>query len=748
MDKWVQIAKDADEASTSFIDNNYRRQWEDNIRHFHSKHASGSKYYSDSYQYRSRLFNPKTRSMERSNEAAAAAAFFTNSDAVSIEPFNRKNLKQKFSADLREGLLNYHLDNTIPWFQILCGGMQDAQVQGCVVSKQYWDLKHETFEADGKFYRQVIKDQPVIDLIPIENLRIDPAAKWYDPINTSPYVQIRTPMYIGDIKEKIESGEWENINDDQWAQARVKENDTTKQARQDGKQDTSEVTYTEELTDFDQCWVIENFIRHRGKEVTYYTLGTIALLTKAEPLRDVYWHGIRPVSLGRVIIETHTPLSPGTVEISMPLQKEINEVTNTRRDNVKLVLNKRYIVGRGKQVDLKSLVRNAPGSITMANDVDADIRALEFNDVTGSSYAEHDRLNLEYDELVGNFSGSSVQSNRKMNETVGGMAMIRGSANTMTQYLISVFAETWVNDVLHQMDQLIQNYESNIEVMQEIAEERGLFNQYKIATITPELLKERAKVVINVTNSATDPMVKLEQFLLAVQKYNEITATAPMDMDLFEVRKEIFGRLGYKNGLRFFVDPDSDVPMVVEQLQQQIQQLTQVIEGKQVEEQAKADMQVRLAELKGQLDKELESMRQSAETQRKAREIEAERQMSFDKLIADTRTTKQVEQLKSDTQITVAKIKDNSERRKNLQDTRQKLADDSKNGEIKDFSKQIDELMKKIEAMEKEEKKEPEEKESLNQEFHFHNDGKEEVLTVEKVGDGKYRGTKKPKGAE
>lgn len=690
---WLRRASDAYDASTTFINNNYRRQWEDNIRHFHSRHASGSKYHTQAYQYRSRLFRPKTRAMERSNEAAAAAAFFTNSDAVDVEAYNRKNPQQRFSAELRDGLLNHHLSETIPWFQIVCGAMQDAQVQGCVLSKQYWDLQHEEEEIDGVMYRKVLVDKPVIDLKPIESLRLDPSAKWYDPINTSPYLIVEEPMYICDVKDRIATGEWNPIDDTLWSQALVKGQDTTRLARQNGKQDQSDTVYSEELSSYDQVWVNENIVKYRGKEYHYYTLGTIALLTDPTPLRDVYWHGLRPFSLGRVVLETHTILSPGTIELSMPLQKEINEVTNTRQDNVKLVLNKRYIVGRGRQVDLRSLVRNAPGSITLANDVDADVRVMEFNDVTGSSFAEHDRLSLEYDELVGNFSGSSVQSNRKMNETVGGMAMIRGAANSMTQYLINVFAETWVQDVLNQLDKLVQEYETDIELMQEISEERGLFQKYpEVQAITPATLKQRARVIVNVTNSATDPMIRLEQFLLAIQKYNEIAQAAPMDMDLGEIRKEIFGKLGYKQGLRFFVDQDSDVPMVVMQLQEQVAQLSQVIEQKQVEEGAKIEQAKQLEEVKGELQKHLEAMKQAGENERQRRELDSKRQIETDKTIADVRTTKQVEQLKSDTTLAVARIRSNTEKQKMIGDERKNKENERIMGQIEVLFKRIDEM--------------------------------------------------------
>jgi len=430
----------------------------------------------------------------------------------------------------------------------------------------------------------------------------------------------------------------------------------------------------------------------KGQEVTYYTLGTVARLTDPAPLADVYWHNVRPIALGRVMVETHTPLAAGPVEVSAPLQKEINEVTNTRQDNIKFVLNKRYIVGRGKQVDLKSLVRNAPGSITMANDVDADVRVMEFNDVTGSSFAEHDRLSVEYDELVGNFSGASVQSNRKLNETVGGMAMLRGSASQLTQYLIDVFAFTWVREVIKQLDLLVQHYESDIELMQEIAESNDLYNKYQVQAITPELLQERCKVTVNVANSATDPMIRLEQFLLALQKYNEIVQTAPLDMDLGEIRKEIFGRLGYRQGARFFVDPDSDVPMVVAQLQQQVQQLTQVIEGKQVEEQAKTERAIELERVKGEIGRELEAMQQAGENQRQTKELSVKRQIEGDRLLVETRTEKQVAKLKSDTDLAIARMRDNADKRKQLTDQRTEQNNDRIQGQIEALFNRIDEM--------------------------------------------------------
>jgi len=57
------------------------------------------------------------------------------------------------------------------------------------------------------------------------------------------------------------------------------------------------------------------------------------------------------------------------------------------------------------------------------------LQVQETQDVTVRSQAEQDRLNLDFDDVAGAFSGSSVQSNRNLNETVGGMNILTASAN-------------------------------------------------------------------------------------------------------------------------------------------------------------------------------------------------------------------------------------------------------------------------------------------------------------------------------
>ena len=74
------------------------------------------------------------------------------------------------------------------------------------------------------------------------------------------------------------------------------------------------------------------------------------------------------------------------------------------------------------------------------DDPDQDVRIVETRDVTGSAYAEQDRINMDFDELQGNFSTSTVQGARNLNETVGGMQLLAGSSSSVAEYVLRTFS--------------------------------------------------------------------------------------------------------------------------------------------------------------------------------------------------------------------------------------------------------------------------------------------------------------------
>lgn len=659
---WLRLASEAYQTSTTFIDTNYRSKWEDNLRHFRSKHASGSKYNKPSYQFRSKLFRPKTRSMSRNFESAIAAAFFANADLVSIEPPNSEDQMQAASAAITFELLQHHLTNSIPWFVLCLGAGQEAHRTGCVFSYQNWDYIEKPFtykvpamdamgqpiidELTGQpttttaTENKILKDCPKVELLPPENVRFHPAAKWYDPINTSPYLQILWPMFVRDVKARmVESGasgkvpeqKWKHLDDKDIAGALRLTNDRTRQVREGDQEDANDKPIGS-ITEFSVVWCIENFFNVDGQDVVWWTLGTEHMLCDPVPIEEVYWTGVRPVVMGISAIETFVSMPDGPVGHVAPLNQEINEVANQRMDNVSLVMNKKYWVKHGSNVDLRSLLSNVGGGVVQMPDIEGHVKAQEFQDVTGSAYQEQDRLNSEFDELGGSFSQSSVMTNRKLNETVGGMNMLRSGASEIRELTIRTFSETWAEKVMKQLVKLIQKYESNIAVIALAGQKAQIFKKYGVDRITDDLLNQDLLTTVNVGTGATDPIGKLQKFMMALDSLGKVAGLqAQMQKPIFkipEIGNEIFGRIGLKSGSRFLVNPDEDGqqidPAMVQQLQQQnqelmqaVQQMQQALQDKEADRQLKlitqqeaekgqdrrkaAELEVRLAEKKADL---------------------------------------------------------------------------------------------------------------------------------------------------
>lgn len=593
---WLGIARDAFKSSTSYLDANWRKKWEDSIAMFQSRHPAGSKYNSEAYKHKSRLFRPKTRSLVRKNEAAVAVAFFSNPDVVTVEAEDDTNQGQVASAELMQHILNYRLQKTIPWFPIVVGAVQTAQVIGIVCSYQYWhykekvstsytpiadDLGQPLIGPEGPVYQEVenvkvLKDEPCMQILPPENYRFDAGADWLDVVGTSPYFIRMVPMYVSDVQEKMRETDrktgqpkWNEYSDAEIRMA-MSDYDTTRQARENRREDPL-AERDKPLTEFEIVWCHENFVRIDGEEVVYWTLGTHHMLTDPAPLEEVYFHGERPFVIGTCVIEANKAVPDSLVQMGASLQRETNDTINQRRDNVSLVLNKRYVVARGRDVDVQSLLRNAAGSVTMATGVD-DVREMEWNDVTASSYQEQDRLNVDFDELTGNFSSSSVMTNRKLNETVGGMNLLSGGASQLTEYLIRTLVETWVEPVLRQLVKLEQAYETDPVILGLAGEKAQLVQKYGIDQITDELLNQELTTRVNVGMGATDPQTKMQKFIMAMQTYTGIVTSLP-DVDRDAVRKELFGLAGYKDGVRFFQQGQDQNAAALQQAQQIIQQL-------------------------------------------------------------------------------------------------------------------------------------------------------------------------------
>jgi hypothetical protein len=677
-EEWLSLAQQAYTFSTSYVDNNYRRKWDNAIRAFNSQHATDSKYNSTAFDKRSKIFRPKTRAIIRKNEAAAATAFFSNMEVVEIEAEQQGDPRKRASADVMKELLSYRLNKSIPWFQVVMGAAQDAQTVGVVCGHVYWDYEATNEEIDSEeasdqtseyqfdrgsgpsgkrsgtgaqTYHRPKKDVPCVDLIPIENIRIDPAASWVDPIGTSPYLIHLIPMYVQEVKDRMKSGKWRAHPDSVIASGLSDQNDTTRQAREDKREDPMENT-SRSINDYQIVWVQRHIHKRRGQDWEFYTLGTEAMLTDAKPLKEVVFHGRRPYVMGCAVIETHTTMPSGVAELGMQLQAESNELANAGLDSTKFVLNKRYLVKRGRDVDMQSLVRNVPGGITQVNDVEKDVKEISWPDITQSVFAEQDRVNADFDELLGNFSQSSVLQNKQaMESPMRTLGLLNTGASMMTEYLIRTLTETFVLPVLRQLMLLEQYYETDETIIAIAGQKAKVFERFGIDQVTDDMLNAELSLRCNVTMGAADPTTKLQKFVMGTMAFANLVKQQVPGLDYGEVGKEIFGHLGYQDGARFFGGQDPEKALLNAKLQQSaqmIQQLSKQVSDLEGVNKAKImTAQIGAQSTQQKADKDnatkiiLEKMKQGQDAFSKNVDMQITRVKELSKLISDRETQRQ-----------------------------------------------------------------------------------------------------------
>jgi len=624
---WLRIARQSYESSSEWVDANLRYQWEKSLSLFNSKHPSGSKYHSSAYDKRSKLFRPKTRMAVRNLQAAMAIAFFSNEDVVSIQPRNPNEPQQAAAAIVAQSLIQYRLTNTIPWFQTMSSALQDAAVQGVCVSHQYWDFEEQeqTYTEvddnnnpliDGEGNSTQIKqktallDRPAIELISPENFRIDPASDWADPVGSTPYIIHLIPMYVQDVLEKMENGEWNKLTVEQLLSTSTSEDDnTTRLVRDEPRMDPLDTDAGfGEIQDHKIVWVHKVIINKEGTDWCYFTAGVDYMLTESKPLREMFpWlrPGERPYVMGAINLEAHKLYPSGTVEMTQELQAAANDIWNQRFDNVRLAMNKRYHIRRDRNIDLDALFRSVPGGAVEMDDPDTDVRVIETRDVTASAYAEQDRINMDFDELQGNFSTSTVQGSRNLNETVGGMALLAGNSSTITEYSLRTFSETWVERVLKQIVRLEQYYETDEVVLAVAGEMAASKLGFKIDDNLDSLLREEVLLKVNVGLNATNPLTKVQNLMAAIATLSNIPGVAER-LNLPEIAKEVFGQLGFKDGSRF-VSFKEDPRL--EQLNKQLQELQAILES----DQHKIQGRMRVEQMKQEVNLQTASMKSATD---------------------------------------------------------------------------------------------------------------------------------------
>jgi hypothetical protein len=572
---WNNRAMDALEMSTTYLDQNYRKQWDDSLRAFNNMHPADSRYNSETFKKRSNLYVPKVRSVIRKNEAAAAAAFFSNMDRTSIQGLNQGDLRQRISAELNQALLQYRLTKSIPWFLTVLGGCQDAQTMGACIWNPHW--QYVTRRDPKTRELKLVKDQPAAPLIPLENMRFDASANWMNPLEESPFLIHLIPMYWCDVKERMDRPDpkgrvWKKLDGSLATQDT--QDDSTRASRQSPRIDPD--TQQRAVSDYDLVWVHRHIHRWAGMDWEWYTIRSEYRLTDPAPLVESEFHGKRPYIMGLWLLETHKSMPSSVPTLVKPLSDEANELRNSRLDAVKFHINPGFFAKRGKNVDLPALVRNVPGRIVLADNPAEDVVQMPTQDLPQSAYLEEDRNSQAFDDLAGNFNPMAMQQQRTPRESQGTVSMLQSGATMLTEYSLLTFSETGVRKLVEMLVLLEQHYETDKAILAIAGQKAKAYQRYGLDQITDELLDAELTVAVNMGMGATDPVLKMHRFMGALMGFAQLAKVNPPGVNLDEIFKEVMALAGYQDGERFSQGQNPEMvkmQQVVKGLTAKLQQL-------------------------------------------------------------------------------------------------------------------------------------------------------------------------------
>lgn len=635
--RMLRISSQSWRVSEDYFNSSQRNRIVDAMALFRSQHPMDSKYNSDAYRRRSKLFRPKTRTTVRSREAAAIISMFATADIVNLTPADASNTEGARDARLKEMVLNYLLQKDRDWYAFVVGAVQDADRQGIVIASVEWEFREATryFDIDhpelGRFKKSetyTCEDRPHMRLIPVENFRFSPAASWMDVVKTSPYLIEQIPMYVDEIRAQQQNGRarlrYRALSDGELMKGVDESYDPVRLMREGNKLDR--YSRNGALTEYTPIWVRRNIVRIEGEDYVYDTIGDTVMLSDVVPLSEMDHRNRRPYVVGSAMLESHNPFPDGAVTLQAPLQEALNDNSNLRMDANRLSIAGRMFVNRSAGIDLHALSRFAPGAAVEMDNIDS-VRWDRPPSPTSQAYEETQILENEVDALIGAFNSQSVATAKgKIAQTVGGMQMLSDSASQMTEYDLHTLSKTFLTDVLRHTLELTELYLTDRSIARIIGAKAGYSEkQFWQALTTPVSLS------INIGMGATNPMMRLSRLTTGLETMGKFFPYLMMLADQSEITSEVFGACGYPDATRFFpfMDPKSMQDPKYATLITQLEQMRMMAfphiaqaQGRAQQGQAQAQGRIQAAQITGQSNLQKQTLVNQSNEKIRAMELE------------------------------------------------------------------------------------------------------------------------------
>jgi len=572
------LTKKEEEAKTLVLDRkrtyldwvkpNYFDKWD----HYYNQYRSVIENEAE-YPYMARLFIPYSFVSVETTIPRMVESIFASDPIVALKPEEEQDVEP---ARLNEQLLNYQY-RRMDYLDTYMLSVKDACICGNTFNKVDWREEYawkkriateEVYEGydemgspagepknmpiyddNGKPVKEKFKhkiyDDPYIYPISPYKLLIDPGADPKDPIQSAEAVIFITDTTIPKIKEKEELGIYKK-----GSAAKV-------------KQVKGSTDYTEgdqRLRDTDVTPYDRKDDKHSERVLIYEYWENDRLIVLAEEkvvLRDEespYFHCRKPFTMARICPVSNEIYGIGMMEMVESLQHELNDTRNQRIDNIKLALNKMYIIARDADIDINNLI-NQPGGVILSNYIEG-VKEITTSPVTQDSFRNAQDIAEDIQRAHGIHDPALGKPTSR--ETATGVLSLQEAANMRFQIMVRIFGKLLsLNTAL--MDELNQQFITGEKVFR--LTNRDYVKIDNIEDIVGRYDYEPAGASLE----GLSKYARLEQLL----RFRGVFADNEY-FDKTKFDKKIMELLNFKDANQYFKDPQQ---LQQEMMQQQMPQL-------------------------------------------------------------------------------------------------------------------------------------------------------------------------------
>jgi len=195
--------------------------------------------------------------------------------------------------------------------------------------------------------------------------------------------------------------------------------------------------------------------------------------------------GFKPYISGKNYLTPNEFWGKGDIQPNRDIQYETNETFNNIMDNVKLGMNRMWLVDRNAGIDLSTL-QSYPGNVVQGNNISKEgIRSLEHRDIPQSAFKVVEDMPQIMQDTVGVHDYTKGANAPGMTDTVGGITSLIEEANMRFAHKIRVLQHTAITDFAEKLYKLDKIFMKGAEIPTRLENEEG----FNWQTINPDNVK-------------------------------------------------------------------------------------------------------------------------------------------------------------------------------------------------------------------------------------------------------------------